>query len=503
MAEFRPDVQNSHVVEQMLVKKHGMTAMNRDSERPESTLGSQESVQPAVHQMDNRTALHPALAPYHGVTRNLEEGGVSFHEAEDDEDEFTTYGETATIAYAKANRMTSAVRIDVTSELASLADRPKDYGRKVESRPSGGLAPPPQGGYKPYRKAERVLGVRITPSRLSEDGVSLDVGGQSNGPKPPTASLKQISGPGTLSPILQELSPRSMRLPLTSNPVEMQEAVGARTPPSTTKSKRISYELPPVSTNGPYNFSRQTITRTPHPVPNQFTLDTAPTSTRPKECGLILCVYGHNNSVPRYKRLIVPAHGDLHEQEPKTPELDDERLFEMMRKEHRNLCGSVRRLLSLHTVKCLKPTFWSPNSGKPYEDWSTRTPGFKRPVLPPWPEFQMWRRFQKPRLGRQQYQWVEWVRQMSSYSTDGSEEAAVEFVEGWSVWRILLIGSVMGLLSIAVGVLWIILGVDLEGHRGWKGAETRMNTGVLLSGVVMMMSWSLFGAWALLSWLTM
>lgn len=113
----------------------------------------------------------------------------------------------------------------------------------------------------------------------------------------------------------------------------------------------------------------------------------------------------------------------------------------------------------------------------------------------------------------------------------GRDNVAVEFVEGWSVRRIALAVILVVVLSVAATVLWTTFGVEasfvarggsssgdgsgngngedvfggkgtreaLEG--GFRGAGTRVGTGVLLGLLVLFLGWTGVGAWVVLSWL--
>ncbi|KAK7552368.1 hypothetical protein BKA81DRAFT_406398 [Phyllosticta paracitricarpa] len=75
----------------------------------------------------------------------------------------------------------------------------------------------------------------------------------------------------------------------------------------------------------------------------------------------------------------------------------------------------------------------------------------------------------------------------------------IEFVESWSGLRIataLLLVLVLALAGIA---LWTVLGKGVMA-AGWQGQGARVGTGVLVGGVVLMVGWTLVGAWIGASW---
>ena len=431
------------------------------------------------------------------------------------EDDYSTNEDDTSFADAEEGRTTSPVRVDVTAGHPSLVNyRQAGHGKIVDNHYSDAGGTYSHTTYKPYRKVERVLGVKVTPtaSGLLEIEHTIDPGSQKDEGTQAEVPIVQALEKHTPPSEAQRLSPRSKRLPLTSHPVQSDTGNDSTISNPAPRSKRVSYEIPPIDLTKPKNFSRQKITTTPYPRIKQLTPGISGSTSTQNGHGLVLCLYGHNQSFPRYTRVMIPV---LESQSDKSGtkekvqvlyglEFDDEQLFLLMQKAYRNLRGPIRRLLSMQRLKSLNLISWSPFSTGIYKDRNKLS--LHSSTTSSLPESQIWEQFQTPKLGRGRYEWVEWMHKTSQElrenSLDEPDEIGVEFVEGWSVWRIVIMSAVVWLLSLAAGTLWIILGVDREGRRGWHSAGARVNTGVLFSGVILMMGWSLIGAWALLSWLT-
>ncbi|KAK8236581.1 transcription factor IIIC subunit delta N-term-domain-containing protein [Phyllosticta capitalensis] len=75
----------------------------------------------------------------------------------------------------------------------------------------------------------------------------------------------------------------------------------------------------------------------------------------------------------------------------------------------------------------------------------------------------------------------------------------VEFIESWSGVRIALALLLVLLLALAGIALWTVLGKGVMAE-GWQGQGARVGTGVLVGGVVLMVGWTLVGAWVGASW---
>ena len=97
---------------------------------------------------------------------------------------------------------------------------------------------------------------------------------------------------------------------------------------------------------------------------------------------------------------------------------------------------------------------------------------------------------------------------------------ALELVEGWKVSRIAVALAVVVVLSLVGTLLWTFLGIGgglrLQNEArvgfpvelkmvsaGFRQAGSRVQTGVVLGVLVLLLGWTVVGAWMLLSWLVM
>ncbi len=407
---------------------------------------------------------------------------------------------------AAKKRPTSPIRIDVKPGTASLIDyRRPGRGRRVShpSRPSTG----PQ-RYQPYRKAERILGTTLPTVQDVEHPSAVELDTQLPGEENIVLSVKAPEVPEDPAADAGNTSPRSMRLPLTSNPLEKN---GGRLSQLSPSAKRVSHVLPPISTAGPSNFSRKNIARTPYPASRSPGPRASLSSSRTAgACVLYVRLSGSNQGPPRFASVVVPGRRrpESSEKEPSSPPstsaFDDEQLFVSLREKYGKLRHPVRRLLSLRTLRSLDLVYApTEGAGSTYHQ-SMGNSQLRHPHLT---ASLLMEHYRRPKRVRGAYIWIDWVHEVSSelseYAVEGPARLTVEFREGWSVLRIILTWITILLLSLGAGAIWTIFGVDSNGQRGLETAGARVNTGVLLSGVVLLLGWSLLGAWAVLSWLVM
>ncbi|KAL0254994.1 hypothetical protein SLS55_009518 [Diplodia seriata] len=81
----------------------------------------------------------------------------------------------------------------------------------------------------------------------------------------------------------------------------------------------------------------------------------------------------------------------------------------------------------------------------------------------------------------------------------GHSIATLEFVEGWSVARILTAVLLVLLLAAAGIVLWTLFGTGAQ-VDGFRGGGARVGTAVLIGGGVLFFGWTLVLAWMGVSW---
>lgn len=429
----------------------------------------------------------------------------------------------------KVNSVMSPVRAGTKSSTPWSADhRDSGRGRMLNAHLSGSSSSSSaeqQRRYKPYRKAERILGMTLPPSKeVGHDTQPGQPGG--DGANKSAPDVRHQSAPESVS---RSSSPRSMRLPLSSNPVQndgfpSHEISKPPTKPVSTDDtsnpkifklstnlKRVSHLLPPVSTDGPSNFSRQYVTRTPYPPvekPNPSPLSTESWHFAP--CLLHLCLQRKNNNPPKFTSIVIPGrqqstNNGSEESKSKTQraDFDDEQLFLLLKIQYRNLQGPIRRFISLRTLTSLQLIHSSPNS---LEVLGTGHVHSTLPTNSHLTQSLLLDHYQKPRRGRGEYMWTDWIHHLSGSLAQFPADNApltVEFIDGWSVPEIVLLGSCFLLLSLSAGPLWIVFGVDAQGATGFDTVGARVHTGLLLSGVVLLLSWSVLALWIALSWLIM
>ena len=82
----------------------------------------------------------------------------------------------------------------------------------------------------------------------------------------------------------------------------------------------------------------------------------------------------------------------------------------------------------------------------------------------------------------------------------GACAAGLEFVEGWSLPRVLGAVAVVLVLAVAATLLWLFLGVRFLGGAGYRGAGSRVGESMLVGLMVLLLGWSLVAAWMGVSW---
>ncbi|MCJ1238054.1 hypothetical protein MMC14_006042 [Varicellaria rhodocarpa] len=255
---------------------------------------------------------------------------------------------------------------------------------------------------------------------------------------------------------------------------------------------------------------------------------------------LTVVLYRPSNTVPRVGMVAIPRgqYGveTSHSKESgcnswlggkRRVNFDDEGLFKLMRSQYRRLRGGwISRFLDargLKNISLLSYTHLSQLAARDENPVKRKTFHAMDKVFA---EERMLELFISPRKGRGGLEWVEWVGGLDENhngDVDGSddtgkaikekEKIAVELVEGWNGGKIALAVGFVVFLSVAVVVLWIFLGVGgeqagflgfrgigKEGEAGFRGAGGRVETGVLLGVLVLLMGWTGVAAWTGLSW---
>ena len=254
---------------------------------------------------------------------------------------------------------------------------------------------------------------------------------------------------------------------------------------------------------------------------------------------LTVVLYKPSNAVPRVGMIAIPQEQSELEIShankdngggPKPPAaFDDEGLFRLMKSQYFRLRGGfLSRLFDargLKSISLLSYTHISQLAARNEKPVIRKT--FCAVTEDMFAEERMLELFQSPRKGKGSMQWVVWVAGLGENSSqfverydDNTEKAneekekiAIELVEGWNGGKITLAVASVVLLSVAAVLLWIFLGVDgeqreylgirgnvKEGEIGFRGAGGRVETGVLLGLIVLLMGWTGIAAWIGLSW---
>ena len=322
---------------------------------------------------------------------------------------------------------------------------------------------------------------------------------------------------------------------LRSHPVRRAATVPTR--------KRVSFPAPPTLEIKPEHRSlRQTIVSTPYPShPTTVMEDSGRGISNRREAMLTLVIHNSQTRVPLTKKLVIPgSHGmtledSSHERKPKILanlriNFDDEKLAKLIKKEYLCMRGAFRSILSARNVQDVKIFSYSTTSDLIDKMDSAYSNPFVKPENRDLGEAQMLALFRKPCFGRRKHAWLEWIAKRPENSlsyASGKHNLALQLVEGWCIWKIASTLLTLLALSAVATLLWIFLGIGgdslnlpniyitsdpemstevqkIQGssHVGFRGAGGRVQTGVLLGTLVLMLGWTGTGAWILLSWLT-
>ncbi|KAL8671703.1 MAG: hypothetical protein Q9168_003803 [Polycauliona sp. 1 TL-2023] len=251
------------------------------------------------------------------------------------------------------------------------------------------------------------------------------------------------------------------------------------------------------------------------------------------EAVIILLVRSRNSTTPIIKKVVVPGRSEMDvvdEDDKKLQfrakmvrDFDDEKLFRLIRKQYTEIRGLFKYFASargVHGISLLGYHQLSQLAGKgerctPRKHFRVYDNVFTEQRM-----LDLWKR---PRSGRKKHEWVEWIRRLPRYSeglhTD-EDNMALELVEGWNVRQIGAALSLVVVLSLLGTLLWAFLGINggvrLQNDAmvgfpvelkmmsaGFRQAGSRVQTGVGLGILVLLLGWTTVGAWILLSWLVM
>ena len=334
-------------------------------------------------------------------------------------------------------------------------------------------------------------------------------------------------------------------------------------PPTPPKSapvgRKVSFPTPaPLDIKPEHRFLRQSIVSTPYPNTGDdgknrkgkkasFS-DPARKAEHDNQLNavLTLVLYGNSNPIPKIKTIVLPTPQEtqlISESENGKPPIiatqttpfDDEALSKLLRSSYNTMRGPLRYLASAREVRDLRLLSYTSiaqlasRHAKPMQ-----FRGDTAVVEEETAEARMLDLFQKPRLGRGKDEWTNWVKGLPE-NGKGSESSdkhkiVIEFVEGWAPGR--LYGAVAAVLicSVLAMFLWIFVGtgdqgelrianssadVELEGLRKglveavgpqvqespvvYKGPGGRVQAGVELGILILMLGWTAVGGWGLLS----
>ncbi|KAL9045039.1 MAG: hypothetical protein Q9214_001870 [Letrouitia sp. 1 TL-2023] len=282
---------------------------------------------------------------------------------------------------------------------------------------------------------------------------------------------------------------------------------------------------------------RQSIVSTPYPLGYKGKLSgkthKGDSQNVEQQTMVMLVLYSYSSTTPVIKKVVVPEDREmqLFDNDEKRPQFrakmsvrfDDEKLFKLLRKEYRRMRGFMKMTLSARSVYGISLLGYHRLSQlAPRDDRHGKRKTF-RVYDDVFTEARMMKLWQKPKLGRKKFEWVDWARRMpkdSEVSQTDDEKIALELVEGWCVRKIVFAVSAAVMLSILATLLWVFLGYrdevfesvpgDIGGfvnvrtaEGGFRGAAIRVETGVALGVLVLLLGWTCVGAWVLLSWMVM
>lgn len=248
---------------------------------------------------------------------------------------------------------------------------------------------------------------------------------------------------------------------------------------------------------------------------------------------IILVLYSRCSNTPVLRKLIIPEPKEISfsDEDEKRPQFraklmldfDDEQLFRLITKEYMGMRGVVKGLVSARGVSSISLLGYHRLSQLAIKEHRSNRRKTFRVYDDIFTEQRMKDLWTNPRDGRKKHEWVEWIRRLPRYSeglhTD-EENIALELVEGWKVGKIASALLLVVVLSLLATLIWTFLGtnggvvlqndatigypVELRmKSAGFRGAGVRVETGLALGVLVLLLGWTGVGTWILLSWLVM
>ncbi|KAL8700285.1 MAG: hypothetical protein Q9201_005532 [Fulgogasparrea decipioides] len=251
------------------------------------------------------------------------------------------------------------------------------------------------------------------------------------------------------------------------------------------------------------------------------------------EATIVLVLYSRSSNTPTIRRVALPETKQqtiIDDDEKRPPframmkvDVDDEKLFQLIKKEYARMMGGVRGFLTargVHGINLLGYHRLSQLAAREHRPSRRKTFRVYDDIFTEQRMMDLWT---CPRKGRNKHEWVEWIRSLPRHTEGphtGEENVALELVEGWKVRKIAFVFSLVLVLSMLATFLWTFLGIDggviLQNDAmvgfpvvlrmksaGFRGAGTRVGTGITLGVLTLLLGWTAVWAWILLSWLIM
>ncbi|KAL8944883.1 MAG: hypothetical protein Q9216_000173 [Gyalolechia sp. 2 TL-2023] len=326
---------------------------------------------------------------------------------------------------------------------------------------------------------------------------------------------------------------------LRSNPVSNPVKRAATAPAG----KRV---ILPIEVGNDRKILRDSIVSTPYPLGYKRKLSgdedsvTQPESHLDNEkkagkdgANITLVLYSRSSNTPVLRKLVVPETKEvsLSDEDEKRPQFrarltqhfDDEQLFQLIKKEYTSMRGMAKSLISARGVSGISLLGYHRLSQLAIREHRSNRRKTFRVYDDIFTEQRMKDLWTSPRSGRKKHEWVEWIKRLPRYSeglhTD-EEKVALELVEGWRVGKIASAFLLVVMLSLLATLLWTFLGTNggvvlqndaMVGYpvelrmnsAGFRGAGVRVETGLALGVLVLLLGWTGVGTWILLSWLIM
>lgn len=365
-------------------------------------------------------------------------------------------------------------------------------------------------------KAQKILGTQVVKSRdrkLAGDRVIQRIRQASTLASQPIGQsaidTEEIENPAGLGIRLH-----SKRDSLTSTPLHQPSSVPPR--------RKVTFPSPPIDVKPGHRFLRQSIISTPYPYPQRTpNSKLSVSSATVRDSVITLCLYSNDSPTPKLSRIVIPADrisglvtdSSEKKRQDSRRDFDDEKLFQLIRTEYTKMrspfhrYGSLRGLQSFHLSSYM-------DLSQPASRWQklAHTKNFSL-VDEGFDPASMLRLYLRPQLGKGQHHWVDWALSLPARLNGGrsrgeGENLVMEFVEGWSVARVVGAVASVVLLSVVATLLWVLVGVGSQqpgrnARMGWRDAGGRVETGVALGAFVLLLGWTGVGAWVALSWLVM